>query len=127
MGVTSMSQFKEFIGTVSYAIEAAGVLVIVVGCVIATVRAISRGKISSESAYQDYRRDIARSIILGLEFLIAGDIIRTVIVSETLANVAVLALIIVMRTFLAFTLHLEIEGSWPWQRSHKQESPDEER
>ncbi len=114
-----MSQFKDFIGTVSYAIEAAGVLVIVAGFVLATIRAIKRMKVTySGSAYRSYRRDIARSIILGLEFLIAGDIIRTVIVSDTLTNVAVLALIIVMRTFLAFTLHLEIEGSWPWQESN---------
>jgi uncharacterized membrane protein len=113
-----MNQFKDFIGAVSYAIETAGVLVIVAGFVLSTIRAIKRKKsTTSGSAYRDYRRDIARSIILGLEFLIAGDIIRTVIVSDTLANVAVLALIIVMRTFLAFTLHLEIEGSWPWQQS----------
>lgn len=117
-----MSQFKDFIGAVSYAIEAAGVLVIVAGFVLATLRAIKRMKVAySGSAYRDYRRDIARSIILGLEFLIAGDIIRTVIVSDTLANVAVLALIIVMRTFLAFTLHLEIEGSWPWQNPIQKE------
>lgn len=113
-----MSQFKDFIGAVSYAIEAAGVLVIVAGFVLATIRAIKRMRVPYRgSPYRDYRRDIARSIILGLEFLIAGDIIRTVIVSDTLTNVAVLALIIVMRTFLAFTLHLEIEGSWPWQES----------
>ena len=113
-----MSQFKDLIGTVSYAIETVGVLVIVAGFVLATIRAVKRKKVTtSGSAYLEYRRDIARSIILGLEFLIAGDIIRTVIVSDTLSNVAVLALIIVMRTFLAFTLHLEIEGSWPWQES----------
>ena len=56
-----------------------------------------------------------RSIILGLEFLIAGDIIRTVVVADTLENVAILGLIILMRTFLSITLHLEIEGRWPWQ------------
>ena len=56
-----------------------------------------------------------RSIILGLEFLIAGDIIRTVVVADTLENVAVLGLIILIRTFLSVTLHLEVEGRWPWQ------------
>jgi uncharacterized membrane protein len=63
-----------------------------------------------------YRRQLGRSIILGLEFLIAGDIIRTVIVADTLANVAILGIIILIRTFLSFTLHLEVEGHWPWRR-----------
>ena len=58
---------------------------------------------------------MGRSIILGLEFLIAGDIVRTVIVADTFENVAVLGLIILIRAFLSVTLHLEVEGRWPWQ------------
>ena len=113
-----MEQFKEIIGTTSYVIESAGVLAIIIGSIVATVKVARRYlNGSTDDLYQDYRRDIARSIILGLEVLIAGDIIRTIIVSDTLANVGVLALIIIMRTFLAFTLHLEIEGKWPWQES----------
>jgi uncharacterized membrane protein len=113
-----MEQFKEIIGTASYAIESVGVLIIIIGSIVATVKIIRRYFSSAKEAlYQKYRRDIARSIILGLEFLIAGDIIRTIIVSDTLSNVGVLALIIIMRTFLAFTLHLEIEGRWPWQEA----------
>ena len=57
--------------------------------------------------------------MLGLEFLIAGDIIRTVIVAGTLESVAVLGMIILMRTFLSVTLHLEVEGRWPWQHDEK--------
>jgi len=53
--------------------------------------------------------------MLGLEFLIAGDIIRTVVVAATLENIAALGLIIFIRTFLSVTLHLEVEGRWPWQ------------
>ena len=111
-----MDTFKSIVGATSYAIESVGVFVIMAGFIIATTRSIRRrAKLSRDQLYQDYRRDVARSIILGLEFLIAGDIIRTVIVSDTLPNVLVLALIILLRTFLAFTLHLEIEGRWPWQ------------
>ena len=73
-------------------------------------------------AYRVYRRQLGRSIILGLEFLIAGDIIRTVVVADTLANVAVLGLIILIRSFLSVTLFLEVEGRWPWQRAQEGES-----
>ena len=71
------------------------------------------------AAYAIFRRQLGRSIILGLEFLIAGDIIRTVIVADTLANVAILGLIILIRTFLGITLHLEVEGRWPWQTARQ--------
>ena len=64
--------------------------------------------------YHEYRQIIGRSILLGLEFLIAGDVIRTVIVSHTLTDVAALALMVLVRAFLSFTLTLEIEGKLPW-------------
>ncbi|MEO7863250.1 MAG: DUF1622 domain-containing protein, partial [Nitrospirales bacterium] len=57
---------------------------------------------------------LGRAIVLGLEFLVAGDIIRTVVVAPTLANVVVLGLIVLIRTFLSMALELELEGRWPW-------------
>ncbi len=108
--------FGEVISTAGYAVEAIGVLVIVSGMLIASVGFLRRVRRDTEGAYSDYRRQLARSIILGLEFLIAGDIIRTVVVENTLTNVAVLGLIILIRSFLTATLHLEVEGRWPWQR-----------
>ena len=63
-----------------------------------------------------YRQDIGRAILLGLEFLIAGDIIRTVVVAPTIQNVLVLGLIVLIRTFLSMSLQLEIEGKLPWRR-----------
>jgi uncharacterized membrane protein len=66
-----------------------------------------------------YRQDLGRAILLGLEFLIAGDIIRTVVVAPTLENVMILALIVVIRTFLSMALQLEVEGRWPWQRAEE--------
>jgi len=109
-------QFTEIISIAGYAIEAVGVLVVVIGSCISsfffvrTFRGLPEGV-----AYRIYRRQLGRSIILGLEFLIAGDIIRTVVVADTLENVAILGLIILIRSFLSVTLHLEVEGRWPWQ------------
>jgi uncharacterized membrane protein len=60
---------------------------------------------------------VGRALLLGLEFLIAGDIIRTVVVAPTLQNVMVLGMIVLIRTFLSLSLQLEIEGKLPWQRA----------
>jgi uncharacterized membrane protein len=109
-------QFTEIISIAGYTIEAVGVLVIVVGSCISSIVFIRTFRILPEGiAYRTYRRQLGRSIILGLEFLIAGDIVRTVIVADTLENVAILGLIILIRSFLGITLHLEVEGQWPWQ------------
>lgn len=111
-----MEQFKEIIAIIGYAIEAVGVVFIFVGALAATSHAIGHWqRDSSDTRYRNFRTTLGRSIILGLEFLIAGDIIRTVIVSDTLENIATLALIILIRTFLSLTLFLEVEGRWPWQ------------
>ena len=109
-------QFADFISIAGYTIEAVGVLVVVVGSCISSVVFIRTFRNLPEGiAYKTYRRQLGRSIILGLEFLIAGDIIRTVVVADTLENIAILGLIILIRSFLSVTLHLEVEGRWPWQ------------
>lgn len=113
--------FTEIISTAGYAIEAFGVLVIVIGCITSSATFIRTFRGLPEGiAYRTYRRQLGRAIILGLEFLIAGDIIRTVVVADTLENIAVLGIIILIRTFLGVTLHLEAEGRWPWQRDEKE-------
>ena len=112
--------FTEIISITGYAIEAIGVLVVIIGSVISSIIFIrSFRQLPEGVAYRTYRRQLGRSIILGLEFLIAGDIIRTVVVADTLENVAILGLIILIRTFLSLTLHLEVEGRWPWQHEEK--------
>ncbi|WP_455207212.1 DUF1622 domain-containing protein [Kaarinaea lacus] len=109
-------KFTDVISLAGYAIEAVGVLVILLGSCISSIGFIrTYRKLPEGIAYKSYRRKLGRSIILGLEFLIAGDIVRTVVVADTLENVAVLGLIILIRTFLSVTLHLEVEGRWPWQ------------
>lgn len=111
-----MTLLRELFGVAGYVIEAAGVIVIVVGILISAVWFVRRLRtLKSMDAYQQFRRDLARSIILGLEFLIAGDIIRTVTVDQTLTGAAVLALIVLIRVMLSLMLEFEIEGRWPWQ------------
>ena len=113
-------QFTDVISIAGYAIEAVGVLVIVAGTCIASAAFIRSFRNLPEGvAYTNYRRQLGRSIILGLEFLIAGDIVRTVVVADTLENVAILGLIILIRSFLSATLHLEVEGRWPWQADRR--------
>ena len=108
--------FEELISLIGYALESVGVIVIVVGSIVATVRTTLRHDGDSEqSRYVQYRRRLGRSMMLGLEFLVAGDIIRTVIVADTLSEVAALGMIVIIRTILVFTIHLEVEGRWPWQ------------
>lgn len=110
--------FKEIISSAGYAVEAAGVFVIIIGSIFATSRFLfDFRKYPEGMAYRKYRRQLGRAIILGLEFLIAGDIIRTVIVADTLSNIAILGIIILIRTFLSITLYLEVEGRWPWQQA----------
>lgn len=112
-----MEEFKQVIAIVSYAIESFGVVVIVVGSVITTVSFLRRWRQGPfEDTFQDFRVGVGRSIIMGLEFLIAGDVIRTVVVASTLENIGVLALIVVIRTFLSFALAMEVEGRLPWQQ-----------
>ena len=108
------SELTELAGRV---LDAAGVLAVVVGAGIATARTVLPTKVDGAGRYRAYRQDLGRAILLGLEFLVAGDIIRTVGVSPTLDNVLVLALIVVIRTFLSVALQLEVEGRWPWQRA----------
>ncbi len=82
----------------------------------ATVGLVLRGLRNTGNYYSLYRQDVGRAILLGLEFLIAGDIIRTVVVAPTTQNVLVLGLIVLIRTFLSLSLQLEIEGKLPWRR-----------
>jgi uncharacterized membrane protein len=110
-----VNPYREVMGTIGTAIDAIGVIVIFVGALIATARFLLRRYGQANVSYQSYRQDIGRAILLGLEFLIAGDIIRTVVVAPTLGNVAVLGIIVLIRTFLSTSLQLELEGRWPWQ------------
>jgi len=114
-----MEYYREVMDGVGKAVDAVGVLVIVAGAILATWHFIVKRHDEPGKAYRLYRQDLGRAILLGLEFLIAGDIIRTVVVAPTLENVLILGLIVVIRTFLSMALQLEVEGRWPWQRSEE--------
>lgn len=119
-----ISSLLEHIGT---AVDVVGVGVMVAGAALATVIALtSRLRKPAVTIYEPYRRNLGRSILLGLEFLVAADIIKTVAVTPTFTSVGVLALIVLIRTFLSWSLQLEIEGHWPWQRPEKSSGRPEE-
>jgi uncharacterized membrane protein len=97
-------------------LEALGVAAILVGVIFSTIRFLRhRRPLASHEAYVEYRHGIGRSTLLGLDFLIAGDIIKTVIVVQTGPSVLVLGLVVLIRAFLSIALHVETEGRWPWQ------------
>ncbi|MBF4575451.1 DUF1622 domain-containing protein [Frondihabitans sp. VKM Ac-2883] len=108
--------FQNWVELAGRCIDAAGVAAVVVGTFAATVYAIVRFIRRQHPIYRPYRQFLGRSILLGLELLVAADIIRTVAVTPTLESVAVLAVIVLIRTFLSFSLELEITGRWPWQK-----------
>lgn len=116
--------FTEAIEWAGKAIDTAGVAVLVIGAVAASVRAAQSVRAGSPDTYRQFRQQLGRSILLGLELLVAADIIRTVAVTPTLESVLVLALIVAIRTFLSFSLELEITGRWPWQK-HEPARPTE--
>ena len=111
--------FAESVESVGKAIDGVGVAVIVAGAVLAAVT-LRRGRSPDLDAWEVFRRRLGRSILLGLEFLVAADIIRTVAVTPTGESIAVLAGIVLIRTFLSFTLQLEMTGRWPWQKRLQQ-------
>jgi len=106
------------------AIEFLGAGVIIIAAAVATLvylrNGFARGTWGAE--FQTLRATLGRGILLGLEFLIAADIIRTVTLSPTLDSLVVLGGIVVIRTFLSLSLQVEIEGRWPWQSSRKPEN-----
>jgi len=114
--IDAVVSFKDAVETVGKVVDGAGVAVIVVGILLATVVSL-RGPRSASDRYRLYRQRLGRAILLGLELLVAADIIRTVAVTPTFESAGVLAIIVVIRTFLSFSLEVELEGHWPWSRS----------
>lgn len=125
---TEFESLKRILEIAGFGMETAGVAVIVIGAAFATIGYIARFRGTSErtKAYADYRVGLARSILLGLELLVAGDIIRTVVVAPTQENVGLLAAIVLIRTFLSFTLELEVTGRVPWRRQENERAESRE-
>ena len=106
--------FTTTVSVIGYAIEAAGVAIVLFGFIIASYRILTGKQGAEEDRFVNYRRELGQSMMLGLEFLVAGDIIRTVVVDHSMQSILALGLIVLIRTVLVFTIHLEVHGRWPW-------------
>jgi uncharacterized membrane protein len=106
---------KNTIETAAAGIEILAVAVIVIAVAFGTARFVLHAQQRVEDAYEQYRVHLAKALLLGLEFLVAADIVRTVALEPTLMSVGILALLVVVRTFLSWSLVVEIEGRWPWR------------
>jgi uncharacterized membrane protein len=110
--------FTDTMDRISKGFEVLGVAVLAIGLVVAVIASVSafvRSR-SIDDSYGVIRSYFGRSVLLALEFLVAADLIRTVAVQPTLENVAVLGVIVIIRTLLSFSLEVEIEGTLPWRR-----------
>jgi len=113
----------EVMHLIAIAIEVAGVGIIVVSAIAAALLYLGQG-VRGQSwnrAYEGFRANLGRGILLGLELLVAADIIGTVAVTPSFESLGVLAVIVLIRTFLSFSLEVEIEGRWPWRRSSRKD------
>ena len=113
-----IDHIREAIEWAAMGIEILGAVVIFAGVMrVALTRGTVRFllKQGQPGDYESYKHEMGRSLLLGLEFLVAADVIRTVALEPTLGNVSVLGLLVLVRTFLSWTLTVEIEGRWPWQ------------
>ena len=114
-----LGRVLDLVEYVSIGIEVLAVAIIVVSIVAATVKylvlRVNRGDVGR--GYRSYREQLGSGLLLGLELLVAADIVRTVSQAPSLNGVLILGLIVLIRTFLSITLEVELEGVWPWQRS----------
>ena len=112
--------FKSTIELIGTIFDLVGVGALAIGALIAVVRygaaSIRRGD-DRQLAYQNLRRDMGKAILLGLELLVAADIIRSVAVDPTFVSLGVLGLLVVIRTFLSWSLEVELNGMWPWRKA----------
>ncbi|TDK94868.1 DUF1622 domain-containing protein [Mycobacterium paragordonae] len=107
----------QIVDHVGSAIDVAGVSVIVIGCVIACSLFLTRVAREPGQAYRDLRNNLGRAILIGLEFLVAGDIVKTIVVTPNTQHVAALAGVVAIRTFLSLSLTVEMTGKWPWREA----------
>ena len=108
---------REAIEFAARGIEALAVAIIVVAIVHGSIKFLLSLALKPEDAYERYKTQLGKGLLLGLEFLVAADVVRTVVLEPNLQNVMILGLLVVIRTFLSWSLVVEIEGSWPWRRN----------
>jgi uncharacterized membrane protein len=117
--------YRELMEPIAHVIELIGVIAIVGSVILATIKAIIDVRSGDpKEAYDRYRANLGRGILLGLELLVGADIISTVTAPLTWTSVGLLGLIVLIRTFLSFSLETEIEGAWPWRRRDGRRTAD---
>lgn len=110
-----MELIRSLIEMGALGIEGLAVAVILIATVFGTIGFLLHMRRRVPDAYGQYKVRLGKALLLGLELLVAADIIRTVALEPTLSNVLVLAVLVIVRTFLSWSLVVEIEGHWPWQ------------
>lgn len=111
-----MEEIKLYIEYTAKGIEIAGIITIIIGTVLAMGKFIFTLQNTAPRSYKILRQELGKGILLGLEILVAGDIIGTVVTEPTMDRVLSLAVIVLIRTFLSLSLEVEIEGRFPWQK-----------
>lgn len=100
-------------------VEVCGVVTMLIGGIFSTARFFLKTFRKEENTFEEFRNSLGRAILLGLEFLVIGDIVGTIAVKPTFESLGVLALIVLIRTFLSFSLEVEIKGQWPWSSNNQ--------
>lgn len=114
--------FQTFAQYAGQFLDGMGIIAILLGVLISTaaIAVTAMRQKNLHNTYKIFRQNLARSILIGLEFLVAGDIIRSVAGDLSFDSVIILAIIVLVRSFLGIEFEMEIDGHWPWQRSRKQ-------
>ena len=110
-----MRIMREWIELSSDGIQALAVVIIIVSIIFGFLRYVLRLAKKTPHSYREYKRLLARSLMLALEILVAADVIRTVLLDLTAQGMEILGALVVVRTFLSWSLVVEAEGHWPWQ------------
>lgn len=111
-----MEEFKTYIHYVARFIEAIGVLTLLIGTGVALAKYLITAQGYRPRSYKILRQELGKAILLGLEILVAGDIIATVVTEPTMESVLALGVIVLIRTFLSLSIQVEIDGKFPWQK-----------
>lgn len=114
-----MTSEREWVELAARGIQALAVLIMVVLILVETLRWMVHTRRGSKTAYEHYRIMLGKSLLIGLELLVAADIIQTAAIELTLLNLATLGALVIVRTALGWTLTVEVEGHWPWQRGRR--------
>ncbi len=117
-----MGNIRHYIELIAKIIESVGVIIIATGSLFVLTRYLVFLSVKKAKSFADLRLELGKTILLGLEILVAADIIATVTTEPTMNSVLVLAVIVLIRTFLSFSLQVELEGKFPWQKTTANES-----